>query len=110
MKILICGPKGSGKTTLAKPLANELNGKYIKCGQLYTIQEHLDNNKIVVIDKSCETNKKIKKLNPDFIVWMDMLEEKTEKPYKVNYHVSKWFDDTAVQLADVVKTFMERNK
>ena len=41
---------------------------------------------------------------------MDMLEEKTEKPYKVNYHVSEWFDDTAVQLADVVKTFMERNK
>ena len=39
MKILICGPKGSGKTTLAKPLAKELNGEYIKCGKLYTIQE-----------------------------------------------------------------------
>ena len=79
MKILIFGLPGSGKTTLAKPFAELINGEYIKCGKLYTIQEHLDNNKIVVIDKRCE-KKKIKKLDPDFIVWMDMLEEKLKSP------------------------------
>ena len=76
------GSKGSGKTTLAKPLAKELNGEYIKCGKLYTIQEHLDNNKIVVIDKRCETNKKIKKLDPRLYSMDGYARRKTEKPIK----------------------------
>ena len=29
MKILICGPEGSGKTTLAKPFAELLGGIYV---------------------------------------------------------------------------------
>ena len=109
MKILVCGSKGSGKTTLAKPLAEQLDAVYIRCGKLFTIPEHLNNGKIVVIDKRCENNKKIKKLEPDFVVWVDTVEQKIEKPYQVNYHVTKWFDDTPTQLADVFKTWMARN-
>ena len=32
-----------------------------------------------------------------------------EIPRTIDYHVSKWFDDTHTQLLPVVKTWMERN-
>ena len=32
-----------------------------------------------------------------------------EPPKKVNYHVAQWFNDTPIQLADVVKRFKEKN-
>jgi hypothetical protein len=38
---------------------------------------------------------------------MDMRTVKTEKPYKVNYHIEKWFTDSHNQLLEVVKRYME---
>ena len=33
---------------------------------------------------------------------------KTERPYRVDYHVTKWFDDTHAQLMPVVQRWMEK--
>tara|TARA_E500000178_G_C16825014_1_gene663336 strand:+ start:126 stop:473 length:348 start_codon:yes stop_codon:yes gene_type:complete len=115
MKILICGPEGSGKTTLAKPFADLLNAVYItKDSYQKELKGYIDGivsaGKIVVIDKRCNTNKSVEYLDPDYIVWMDMHTVKTERPYRVDYHVTDWFDDTDKQLLDVVKRYMEKNK
>ena len=84
MKILICGPKGSGKKTLAEPLIELLK------------------DKCTVIVESVTNQNQIDKIAPEYIVWMDTLDKTTFKPNKVNYHISAWFNDTHTQLADIV--------
>lgn len=115
MIILICGPEGSGKTTLAKPLADLLNAVYVnKDTYSNELKGYIDGlvaaGKTVVVDKRCNTNEAVEYLDPKFVIWMDTKNVKTEKPSRVNYHVAQWFDDTHAQLVDVVKTFMERNR
>lgn len=111
MKILICGIEGSGKTTLAKPLSELLNAVYVN-KDTYTkeLRGYVDGlvaaGKTVVIDKRCATNKAVEYLNPDYIIWMDTRTSKTEKPIRVDYHVSKWFDDTHAQLVKVVNNYI----
>jgi|TARA_B110000977_G_C10989389_1_gene459285 nicotinamide riboside kinase len=111
MKILICGPEGSGKTMLAKPFATLLGGVYIDRNS-YTneLRGYVDGivaaGKTVVIDKRCNTNEAVEYLDPDYIVWMDMRTAKTEKPNRVDYHVAEWFDNTADQLSKVVQRFI----
>jgi broad-specificity NMP kinase len=114
MKILICGPEGSGKTTLAKPFAELVNAVYVNKDS-YSKNElrgfvdgivSLGNT--VVIDKRCNTNAAVEYLQPDYIVWLDMRTVKTERPYRVDYHVTKWFDDTHAQLMPVVQRWMEK--
>jgi len=39
---------------------------------------------------------------------MDTVESKIERPLKVNYHISEWFDDTHVELIKVVSKYMEQ--
>jgi|TARA_B100001094_G_C18163392_1_gene790622 adenylate kinase family enzyme len=115
MKILICGPEGSGKTTLAKPFAELINGVYVNKDsyEKRELRGYVDAivamGKTVVIDKRCNTNAAVEYLQPDYIVWMDMQEDvKTERPYRVDYHITKWFDDTAAQLMPVVQRFIEK--
>lgn len=113
MKILICGPEGSGKTTLAKPFAELINAVYVnKDTYQNELRGYVDAlvacGKTVVIDKRCNTNEAVEYLQPDYIVWLDMKTVKTEKPYRVDYHVTKWFDDTHSQLMEVVKRWMEK--
>ncbi len=115
MKILICGPEGSGKTTLAKPFAELLNAIYVnKDSYKNELRGYIDGivaaGKHVVIDKRCNTNEAVEYLDPDYIVWMDTKANKTEKPSRIDYHVAEWFHDTHSQLGDVVKRYMERNK
>ena len=113
MKILICGAEGSGKTTLAKPLANLLGAEYInKDSHKSELRGYIDGlvdaGKTVVIDKRCSTNEDIDYLGADFIVWMDTVKSISFKPKKYDYHVSEWFDDTHLVLVEVVKKYMER--
>ncbi len=92
MKILICGPKGSGKKTLADPLKELLK----EC---------------TIVVESCTNQNQVDEINPEYIVWMDTLDNvKTFKPNKVNYHISAWFNDTHTQLADVVLRHIARKE
>jgi cytidylate kinase len=106
MKILICGAKDSGKTTIAKPLAKQLGAEYIRCGKLYTIKDFIAEGKTVIIDKRCENNKKIEKLDPDYIIWMDQTKDKIDTPYQVDHRITKKFND----VDTVVKLLIKRLK
>jgi adenylylsulfate kinase-like enzyme len=139
MKILIFGLPGSGKTTLAKPFANLINGVHINADEVRTKYDdwdftpegrmrqaqrmrHLSDGvvmagKIAVTDFVCPTEAARKAFDPDFTVFMDTIMsgrfEDTnaifEQPPKCDYHVSEWFDDTHAQLMEVVGRWMERN-
>ena len=139
MKILIFGLPGSGKSTLAKPFAELIGGVHVNADVIRTSyndwnftpegrerqalrMKYISDGivmagKIAVADFICPTKQLREKFNPDFTIWMDTIKEGRfedtnkmfEAPDKVDYHVSKWFDDTHAQLVDVVKTWMERN-
>jgi len=103
MKILICGAKDSGKTTIAKPLAKELDAEYIRCGKLYTIKDFVAQGKTVIIDKRCENNRKIEKLDPDYIIWMDQTKDKIDTPYQVDQHITKRFESVDAVVKQISK-------
>ena len=73
--------------------------------------------KIAVADFICPTNEARKAFDADFTIWMDTIKQGRyedtnkmfEKPDNVDYHVAEWFNDTHVQLIDVVKSYMERH-
>ena len=114
MKILICGPEGSGKTTLAKPFAELIGAQYVtKDSYANELRGYVDGivatGKTVVIEKRCNTNEAVEYLDPDYIVWMDMRTLKTERPSRVDYHIEKWFTDAHQQLMPVVQRWMEIN-
>ena len=91
MKILICGPGGSGKKTLAEPL------------------EELLKDSCTIVVEACTNQLQVDEIDPEYIVWMDTLDKQTFKPKKVNYHISKWFSDTHTQLAKVIIEHILRN-
>ena len=139
MKVLIFGLPGSGKTTLAKPFAELIGGVHINAdevrghyddwdftpeGRMRQAQRmrHLSDGvvragKIAVTDFVCPTEKTRQEFDPDFTIWMDTINEGRfedtnrmfESPPECDYHVSEWFDDTHVQLMDVVTAWMKRN-
>ena len=90
MKILICGPEGSGKKTLAEPLIELLK------------------DKCTVIVDTVDNQNQVDEIAPEYIVWMDTLGKNTFKPNKVNYHISAWFSDTHTQLAEIITTYIAR--
>ena len=93
MKILICGPKGSGKKTLAEPLKELLR------------------DSCTIIVESCTSQNQVDEIDPEYIVWMNTLKNvKTFKPNNVNYHIAAWFNDTHTQLADVILRHIERKE
>jgi len=115
MIILICGAEGSGKTTLAKPFAELLGAVYVN-KDTYSRAElkgYIDGlvaaGNTVVVDKRCQTTDAHRYINPDFVVWMDTVDEKIDTPPKIDYHVAEWFKDTHEQLLFVVTRYMERN-
>ena len=139
LKILIFGLPGSGKTTLAKPLADLLGGVHLNADEIrehyhdwdftpegrmrqalrmrYLADGVLRSGKIAVADFVAPTQKARDEYNPDFTVWMDTIQEgrfeDTNKmfvdPPSCDYHVAKWFNDTHEVLVQVVRTWMERN-
>lgn len=93
MKILVCGLPGSGKTTLAKPLANLLGAVHINADEVRTKyndwdftpegrirqaqrMRHLADGvvmagKIAVSDFIAPTDKARDAFAPDYVIWMD---------------------------------------
>ena len=139
MKILVMGLPGSGKTTLAKPFAELINGIHLNAdvirerykdwdfspeGRIRQAQRkrHLADGvvmggKIAVADFVCPTDRARQEFDPDFTVWMDTINEGRfedtnkmfETPVKCSYHVKQWFNDTHEQLLEVVKRYMEKH-
>ncbi|MBO02065.1 MAG: adenylyl-sulfate kinase [Candidatus Marinimicrobia bacterium] len=135
MRILIFGLPGSGKTTLAEPFAKEIGGVWINADEVreryhdwdfspegrirqaermrYLADGVVSAGKIAVADFVAPTFLTRIKYKADFEVWMDTIEKSRyedtnvmfEKPLEWDYHVAQWFNDTHVQLADVLKRF-----
>jgi adenylylsulfate kinase len=131
MKILIMGLPGSGKSTLAEPFAQLVNGIWLNADAVRTEYNDWDFSpegrirqaqrmryladgvvragRVAVADFVCPTEQARAEFAPDYVVWMDTIAsgrfEDTNKmfqpPERVDYHVSKWFDDTHRQLFDV---------
>ena len=139
MKILIFGLPGSGKTTLARPFAELINGVHLNADAVRDKYDDWDftpegrirqaqrmryladgvvmADKIAIADFVCPTETARQEFSPDFTVWMDTIKagryadtnKMFEAPPECNYHVSEWFDDTHAELIRVIKTYMERN-
>ena len=131
MKILIMGLPGSGKSTLAEPFAQLVNGVWLNADAVrkeyndwdfspegrirqaqrmrYLADGVVRAGRVAVADFVCPTEQARAEFAPDYTVWMDTIKsgrfEDTNKmfqpPEHVDYHVSKWFDDTHRQLFDV---------
>ena len=138
MKILICGLSGSGKTTVAKPLSELINGIHINADNIRTKYDdwdfsidgrirqaermlHLSDGveiagKIAIADFIAPTERIRQIYNADYTIWMDTIDNSSypdtdqifEPVTQCNYHVKKWFTDTHAQLLLVVQNYMAK--
>lgn len=135
MKILIFGLPGSGKSTLAEPFAELINGIWINADQVRTHYDDWDftpegrmrqamrmkfladgvvrAGKTAIADFVCPTEAAREEFDADYTVWMDTIEQGRfedtnrmfQKPKHYDYHVAKWFNDTPLQLMEVVQNY-----
>ena len=132
MKILIMGLPGSGKTWLAERLQKRLKCAWFNADEVRRMANDWEfgddarlrqarrmrnvaafeksEGRIVICDFVCPTNLTRHIFEADYTVWMDTIAEGRfedtnkmfEKPDGVDYHVTKWFNDTDETLADAV--------
>jgi len=133
MKILATGSHGSGKTTLAKPLAELLDAVYVddkyinettayspingdNIPNLHDCMNFFANGvtaggKIVIMDTLIYPYLARKLLSPDFLISMEAIDPlPTVSEYKADYVVSEWFDDTHQQLHNILKYYRNANR
>ena len=73
--------------------------------------------KVAVADFVCPTEETRKEFAPDYTVWLNTIKKSEyedtnkifEDPFYCDYRIDEWFDDTHIQLMEVVKTWMKRN-
>jgi len=97
LKILICGLPGSGKTTLAERLVPMLNAVWLNADEVRKnaddwdfspegrnrqanrmksmAQEAINNNRNVIADFVCPTEKTREDFSADYTIWMDTIKE-----------------------------------
>lgn len=132
MKILIMGLPGSGKTWLSERLQKRLECAWFNADEVRRMANDWEfgddarlrqarrmrslaafekgEGRIVICDFICPTDLTRHIFEADYTVWMDTIDEGRfedtnkmfQKPDGVDYHVTKWFDDTDETLADAV--------
>tara|TARA_B110001454_G_scaffold194301_1_gene195761 strand:+ start:444 stop:881 length:438 start_codon:yes stop_codon:yes gene_type:complete len=140
IKILVCGLPGSGKTTLAKPLAELLDAVWMNADEVRSHYNDWDFSKegrirqaermkfladvvieagqSVVADFICPTEATRRDFDADYTVWMNTIDkgrfadtnQMFENPTSYNYIVTEWFDDTHTVLKDVIDKYMQQER
>lgn len=139
MKILIMGLPGAGKTWLAEKLQLRLNCAWFNADkiremandwefsdaarirQAYRMKSLADfehfMKRTVICDFVCPLEETRDIFEADYTVWMDTIKEGRfkdtnkifEKPNKVDYHVTEWYDDTDVTLTNAIERHIRMN-
>lgn len=143
MKVLVFGLPGSGKSTLSQPLAELVEGVWINADtirekyddwdfseagrmrQAYRMKHLADGvsmaGKIAIADFVCPFQKARDEFEPDYVIWMDTIEEGRfedtnrvfEKPNNldVNYIVDKFRPQEDLKIEPILeKAFTQWKK
>ena len=131
-KILITGIPGSGKTTLAKPLADLIGAVHLNADEVRTMYDDWDfsmegrirqatrmkylsdgislTGKAVIADFVCPTEKARKEFGADYTIFLNTIKEGRyedtnaifEKPSHVDYEINEWSKDASEKIGRII--------